>query len=307
MLKPRALQSGDRVAVIAPASSFDRSAFDEGIAELARLGFEPVFDQSVFACRAYLAGDGASRAGAFLRAWRDRTVAGVIAARGGYGSVHLLSWLTPAELRTSPKAFIGYSDLTSVLTHLTVNCGIVGFHGPMVAGPLSHRDAGYDRRSFMDSLTRPEPLGDLCPPGLAVIKRGTAEGPLFGGTLTQLAASLGTPYAFGPPDGHVLFLEDVNERPYRVDRMMTQLQLSGVLGAASAIVLGEFPKCDEPGGGPTVRDTLAALLEDFPGPVLFGFPSGHTSGPAFTLPFGVRARVVAEAEPRLVIEEAAVV
>ena len=307
MLKPKALRSGDRVAVIAPASSFERAEFDDGISELARLGFEPVFDQSVFARRAYVAGDAAARAGAFLRAWQDRSIAGVIAARGGYGSVHVLPWLTSAELRATPKAFIGYSDLTSLLTHLTVTCGIVGFHGPMLAGRLSRQDAGYDRRSFLDSLTKPEPLGELHPPGLEVIRRGTADGPLFGGTLTQLAASLGTPYAFHPPDGHVLFLEDVSERPYRVDRMLTQLRLSGVLGAAAAVVFGELPKCDEPGGDPTARGTIADLLHDFSGPVLFGFPSGHTSGPAVTLPLGVRARVVADAHPYLVIEEAAVV
>ena len=306
MLKPRALQSGDRVAVIAPASSFERAEFDDGIAELQRLGFEPVFDETVFARRAYVAGDGASRAAAFLRAWRDRSIAGVIAARGGYGSVHVLPWLTPAELRATPKAFIGYSDLTSLHTHLTVNCGIVSFHGPMLAGRLSRQEAGYDRRSFVDCLTKSEPLGDLRPPSLTVINRGTAEGLLFGGTLTQLAASLGTPYAFHPPNGHVLFLEDVNERPYRLDRMLTQLRLSGVLGAASAVVFGELSKCDEPGGDPTARDTIADLLHDFPGPVLFGFPSGHTSGPAITLPLGVRARVVADARPHIVIEEAAV-
>jgi muramoyltetrapeptide carboxypeptidase len=306
MLKPRALRSGDRVAVIAPASPFDRAEFDEGIAELARLGFEPVFDDTVFARRAYVAGDGASRAAAFLRAWRDPSIAGVISARGGYGSVHLLPWLAPEEIRAAPKPFIGYSDLTSVLTHLTINCGLVCFHGPMLAGRLGRRDAGYDRRSFLSCLTKAEPLGELHPAGLEVIKSGIAEGPLYGGTLTQLAASLGTPYAFDPPDRHVLFIEDVSERPYRLDRMLTQLRLGGVLGAAIAIIVGELPRCDEPGGDPTARETIADLLSDFPGPVLFGFPSGHTAGPAITLPLGVRVRVIADAHPHVVIEESAV-
>lgn len=306
MFKPRALRSGDRLAVLAPASAFERAEFDDGIAELRRLGFEPVFDDTVFARRVYVAGDGASRAAAFLRAWRDRSIAGVIAARGGYGSVHLLPWLTRDDIRATPKPFIGYSDLTSVLTHLTINCELVSFHGPMLAGRLSRQEAGYDRRSFVNCLTKAEPLGELRPPRLEVIKSGTADGPLYGGTLTQLAASLGTPYAFRPPDRHVLFLDEVNERPYRLDRMLTQLQLSGVLAAASAVVFGELPKCDEPGGDPTARDTVADLMRDFPGPVLFGFPSGHTAGPAMTLPLGVRARVVANANPHIVIEEAAV-
>ena len=306
MLKPRALRSGDRVAILAPASSFERAEFDDGVAELGRLGFEPVFDDTVFARRVYVAGDGASRAAAFLRAWRDPSIAGVIAARGGYGSVHLLPWLTPDDLRATPKPFIGYSDLTSVLTHLTINCGMVSFHGPTLAGGLSRQEAGYDRRSFVNCLMKAEPLGELRPPGLEAIKNGAADGPLYGGTLTQLTASLGTPYAFRPPDHHVLFVEDVSERPYRLDRMLTQLRFSGALAAASAVVFGELPKCDEPGGNPTARDTIADLMRDFPGPVLFGFPSGHTAGPAMTLPLGVRARVMARADPHIVIEEAAV-
>jgi muramoyltetrapeptide carboxypeptidase len=104
----------------------------------------------------------------------------------------------------------------------------------------------------------------------------------------------------------VLFLEDVNERPYRLDRMLTQLRLAGVLERAAAIVLGEFRGCDEPGGEPTARATLADLVRDFSGPVVFGLPSGHTAGPSITLPLGVKVRVVADARPRLIVEEAAV-
>jgi muramoyltetrapeptide carboxypeptidase len=127
-----------------------------------------------------------------------------------------------------------------------------------------------------------------------------------GGTLAQLVASLGTPYAFAPPRGHVLFLEDVGERPYRLDRMLTQLRFAGVLALASAVVLGEFVGCDEPQGEPRARGTLAELFKDFAGPVIFGFPSGHTDGPSITLPFGVKARVVATRAPKLVIEETGV-
>ena len=129
---------------------------------------------------------------------------------------------------------------------------------------------------------------------------------LVGGTLTQLVSSLGTPFQFRPPEGHVLFLDEVGERPYRLDRMLTQLAQSGLLARAAAVVFGELPNCDEPGGEPTARATVADVLRDFSGPVLFGLPSGHTFHAALTLPFGVQARVVAQAQPRLVIEEAAV-
>src|SRR5439155_6220371 len=150
--------------------------------------------------------------------------------------------------------------------------------------------AGYDEDTFVRALTIAEPLGELSAAALETFNPGEASGVLVGGTMRQLVASLGTPFAFAPPKGHVLFLEDVTERPYSLDRMVTQLRLAGILGLASAIVLGEFPGCDEPGdAGPVARATLARLLKDFEGPVLYGFPSGHTAGPLLTLPFGVKA------------------
>jgi muramoyltetrapeptide carboxypeptidase len=307
MLKPPRLRPGDRIAVVAPASAFQREEFDKGIQEIERLGFEPVFDESVFARHGgYLSGTGSIRARAFLDAWRDPSVKALIAVRGGYGSVHLLPFLEKEDLRQTPKAFVGYSDLTTVLTYLTTQCGIVSFHGPMLDRRLGRGSEGYDRDSFVRALTQPEPLGELGASTLETFCKGDAAGPLVGGTLAQLVSSLGTPYAFCPPKGYVLFLEDAGERPYRLDRMLTQLRLAGALDTAVAVVLGEFTQCDEPRGEPSAREVLAELLKDFNGPVVYGFPSGHTTAAFVTLPFGVRARVVANGQPRLIIEEAGV-
>jgi muramoyltetrapeptide carboxypeptidase len=306
MLKPRALRSGDRIAVVAPASPFGREEFDQGVAELRRLGFEPVYDDGVFAQCGYVAGPAPARAAAIMAAWQDPSIAALIAARGGYGSVQTLPWLDRDTLRRTPKPFVGYSDLTSILTHLSAGCGIVSFHGPMLAGRLGRGEAGYDGDTFVRALMNPEPLGEVAPSGLEVLKGGEAEGPVYGGTLTQLTASLGTPFAFAPPHGHVLFLEDVRERPYRLDRMLTQLGLAGILDTCAALVFGELLGCDEPGNGPTARATVAELTREFPGPVLFGFPAGHVAGPAFTLPLGVRVRVDAGRRPRIIVTEAAV-
>src|SRR5262249_17862867 len=178
--------------------------------------------------------------------------------------------------------------------------------GPMLAGRLGRGAAGYDAATFLSALTVREPMGELAPARLETIRAGEARGPLFGGTVTQLLSSLGTPFAFMPPQGGGLFLEEVGERPYRLDRMITQLAQSGILARASAVVVGELPNCDEPGGEPSGRSVVADLLADFPGPVLVGFPSGHTTGPAMTLPLGVSCRVIGGAAPRLVIEESAV-
>jgi muramoyltetrapeptide carboxypeptidase len=306
MRKPRALSPGDRLAVVAPASPFVREEFDRGAEEIRRLGFEPVYDDSVFARQRYVAGSAELRAAAIHAAWRDPSIAGVIGARGGYGSAQLLPLLDRDEALRAAKPFIGYSDLTTILTFLNFCAGLVAFHGPMLAGRLGKGEAGYDADSFRRALCRAEPMGELTAPGVESIRAGESNGLLCGGTLTQLLASLGTPFAFAPPPGYVLFLDEVAERPYRLDRMVTQLVQTGLLARASAVVIGELPRCDEPSGDPTARSVMADLFAGFPGPVLIGFPSGHTSTPAMTLPFGVNARVIAGARPRLVIEESAV-
>jgi muramoyltetrapeptide carboxypeptidase len=306
MLKPRALRRGDRLALIAPASPFDRDEFDRGVQEIRALGFEPVFDDTVFARREYVAGTPELRAAAIRAAWNDPSIAGLIAVRGGFGSAQVLPLLDREEARRACKPLVGYSDVTALLTFLTIGCGVVAFHGPMIDRRLSRGADGYDADSFRRALCVAEPMGELSPDGVESIRDGEAAGPLLGGTLTQLLASIGTPFAFDPPAGHVLFLEEVNERPYRLDRMVLQLQQTGILARASAVVIGELPGCDEPGGGLTARAVMAALLQDFRGPVLIGFPSGHTKGPVFTLPFGVTCRVIGGRGMRLVIEEPAV-
>ena len=306
MRKPHALRTGDRIAIVAPASPFSRTDFDAGVIELRALGFEPVYEDTVFARDGYVAGPPELRAEALRKAWDDPSIAGVVAARGGYGSVQVLPLLDPRAMADRAKAFIGYSDNTSILTWLTLRLGLVSFHGPMIEGRFARGEAGYDRDTFTRSLCRPSPVGEIVHPALEAIRPGEASGMLIGGTLTQIAASLGTPFAFDPPQGCVLFLDEVAERPYRIDRMLTQLRLSGILKRASAIVFGELPRCDEPGGDPVIRHVVARLTGGFPGPVLFGLPSGHSTGPTYTLPFGVRARVVTAPRPMLVVDEAAV-
>jgi muramoyltetrapeptide carboxypeptidase len=308
MLKPRALKPGARLAVVAPASSFKRDEFDAGIRELKALGFEPVYDDSVFAkgTPPYVAGAPEIRAKAIRDALADPSIHGIIGVRGGYGSAQLLPLLDISEARRARKPFIGYSDLTAVLSFLTIQCGVTAFHGPMLDDCLSRGEARYDRASFLNAVTRATPIGELAPEGLDIVRRGEARGVLLGGTVTQLLATMGTPWAFDPPQGFVLLFEEVGERPYRLDRMVTQLAQTGILARAAAIVVGQLNGCDEPGGGLTGRSVMADVLAEFPGPVLIGFPTGHTRGAVFTLPLGVSCRVIANERPRLVIEEAAV-
>jgi muramoyltetrapeptide carboxypeptidase len=306
MRKPRALQPGDRVAIVAPASSCPVEELEAGCEELRSLGFDPVYDPSIFERSAYTAGPAGLRAEALTRVWNDPSIAGIVTARGGYGSVQLLPLLQAADFERLPKVFVGYSDNTSLLTWLTLTCGVVTFHGPMIDRRLARGPSAYDRDSFLRCTARPAPVGTITDRRVEVLRDGAASGMLIGGTMTQLAASLGTPYAFDPPTGCILFLDEVGERPYRIDRLFTQLKLAGIIGRAGALVFNELPRCDEPSGPPAVRDVVVELTRDFAGPVLFGLPSGHTDGATLTIPFGLTARIETRSRQGLIIDDSAV-
>jgi muramoyltetrapeptide carboxypeptidase len=303
--RPRRLLVGDRVALVAPASPVNPEDLDRGAAELRALGFEPVVDERVRARHGYVAGLPQTRVAALADAWRDPSIRALVAVRGGYGSQQLLPLLDPRWIADDPKVFIGYSDITALLLWQVGHGGVV-FHGPMAEGRLAIGAAGYDRASLLAAVAQPVPMGTLAPSGLEVFRHGEATGVLAGGTLTQLAALLGTPFACVPREPTVLFLEDVGERPYRLDRLLTQLHQAGVFRRVTGILLGAFPSCDEGGGGPTARAVLRDLLAHFPGPVVFGFPSGHGPRPTLTIPFGVEVRLSTGPAPALSIEEAAV-
>ncbi len=174
----------------------------------------------------------------------------------------------------------------------------------MIDGRLAHGPSAYDVRSFLGSLGR-EPLGEIGADTLETIHPGEARGALVGGTLTQILGSFGTPFEMAFPPGAILFIDEVGERPYRLRRQLVQLLSAGRLNAVAAVVFGQLPRCDEPDGAATARGVVEACMADFAGPVLFGFPSGHSTTPLVSVPFGVDVRVVATGTPCLVFEEAA--
>ncbi|MCC7007588.1 MAG: LD-carboxypeptidase [Acidobacteria bacterium] len=305
LTKFRGVPRGAGIALVAPASPFEPRELEAGLAELRRLGFEPLVDEDAFDRHPIVAGTPERRAAQLMRAIADDRTAAVVAIRGGYGSAELLPWLDADAIARARKAIVGYSDITSLHAYLHTHARVTSVHGAMIDGRLSRGEEAYDPRSFVASLG-PTPLGEQSSPALEVMRSGEASGAMFGGTLTQLAASLGTPYAFDPPAGYVLFCEEVGERPYRLRRLLTQLAHAGRLSGASAVVVGALERCDEPGGGITGREVIAEFFDAFPGPVLFGFPSGHTVVPFVSIPLGVEVRVVAAPHrPRVIFEEAA--
>jgi muramoyltetrapeptide carboxypeptidase len=305
LLKFRPVRAGSRVALVAPASGFDRAQFDAGVAELERLGLQPVWEGSVFDRAPMTAGKPRVRVDSLQRGFDELDADAVIAVRGGYGSVELLPHLDADRIRRSRTAFVGYSDVTSVHTFLAGMVGLASVYGAMIDGRIAVGSAAYDSATFLKSLSD-EPIGELAPAGLQTLMPGVAAGPIFGGTITQILAAIGTPYEFQPPAGHVLLLEEIKERPYRLHRMLMQLRLAGRLTRAAAVIFGQMPGCDEPGGEISARDVIIDVLQGFGGPVLMGFPAGHATSPLLSIPLGVRTVVIGHpSNPRVVVEEAA--
>ncbi len=261
-LSPPPLRPGDRVAVVAPAGPFDRPTFERGLAVLSQR-YTPVYTDRLFETHRYLAGTDASRGAELQGAFDDPSLRAVFAARGGYGAMRLL----PSLKLGAPKHLVGFSDITAV--HLAAQrAGWRSVHGPVLT-QLGRSPADVTQRLWDVLEGRAVPALT----GTRTVRGGVAEGPLLGGNLSVLTRLIGTPWM---PDlrGCVLLLEDVGERPYRLDRMWTHLDLSGLLAGVRGVAFGEFTGCDEP-NGPTSAEVLDELAGKLDVPVAAGFQVGH--------------------------------
>ncbi len=284
---PRPLRRGDTVGVVAASGPVDKKLLETGLAFLEECGFLVRQGCHVEQSRSYLAGTDEQRCEDLNDMLRDPEINGIFLARGGYGSMRLLEELDYDAVRREPKILVGMSDVTALQLSLFTRCGLVTFAGPMIAGQVGR---GLDELSahwFVRGLT--EPLGtrnlfDL-DADLRVLRPGRAQGCILGGCLSLVTALLGTDFS---PDytRAVLFLEEVHEPLYRVDRMLTQLRLAGILDAVSAIVCGHFLG---PGGrnlDHSVDRLILELTREKPVPIVSGYPHGHTL-PNVTIPHGI--------------------
>jgi muramoyltetrapeptide carboxypeptidase len=294
-LKPLSLRPRDTVHVVAPASAFDRPGFEVGLALLAER-YTPVHRPDIFSSHRYLAGEDPRRLEELSRALLDREARAIFCARGGYGSARLLPDLPLADAAFS--AFVGFSDVTSLHGALQA-LGRVSIHGPVLTQlgkqPPEVREALF---RLLESSEAPPPLT-----GSATYVPGMAEGHLVGGNLSVLSRLIGTSY-MPPLDGAVLLLEDVTERPYRLDRMWTHLRLAGVFSRVRGIVLGDFTACEERNGGYSSADVLRDLAREAGLPCAAGFPIGHGEL-NYPVPLGTQVRLEADAA-RLTFLEGAV-
>ena len=306
LLKPQPLQQGDLIALVGPSGPAPRERLEAGIRYLEARGYRVQPGPHLFARHHYLAGTDAERAEDLRAALANPEVRAVFCARGGYGTGRILDRLDYAAVAADPKIVLGFSDTTGLHLALQAQAGLVCFTGGLVSMDLGGERDPFTEEWWWRALTTAGPLGAL-PLGdeFRVLRPGRAAGPLRGGCLSLLCSLLGTAYV---PDlrGAILLLEDVDEYPYRLDRMLNQLRLAGVLEGIGGLVLGQFKDCFKPeemSRSPDLEEMVMELTEGLDLPVVAGLPYGHFRT-RLVLPLGVQA-VLDTSLPELRLDEAA--
>jgi muramoyltetrapeptide carboxypeptidase len=286
-IKPPALHLGDLIGIVAPASNIKRENLVAGCEALAGLGYRTVYSESIVDRDLYFAGSVERRVRELEEMFERDDVRAIVAARGGYGANYLLPALDLTKIKAHPKIFVGYSDLTALLTYFTDEAGLITFHGPMAAKDWPHSD-GVDMASWQSALTGGKPWEPSFT-GVSGLVEGEARGILYGGCLSILTASLGTPYEI-QTEGTILFLEDIAARPYQIDRMLMQLKLAGKFQGVRGIVFGEMLDCRQTASqGYTLEEVALRIVGNLGIPVAYGVRSGHVTSGNITLPIGVEA------------------
>lgn len=293
MIKPKALTKGGTIGIVSPAGPVDPGELDRAVKRLTGMGFRVVLGDSVLERWRYLAGPDGARAADLNKMFRRPEVSAILCARGGFGTARLLDHLDEAAATANPKIVVGSSDVTLLLNHLHQRFGWITFHGPMAAPNFGRTPSALTEEWFTRILS-----GDLSRPvmafeGTTALRGGVAEGRLAGGCLTLLCSSLGTPYEIRT-EGSILLLEDVDEAPYRIDRMLVQLKAASKFRGVRGVLFGKMPGCHPPPeAGFRLEQAVSDILRDYDIPILFGFPAGH-GGEQVTLPLGARVRLNAE-------------
>jgi len=291
-IKPAALQAGDTVGIVAPASNIKRELLEAGCDRLRKMGFRPFFFDSILEQDLYFAGPVERRVAELEEMFVRPEVKAIVCARGGYGCNYLIDRLDLRKITAHPKIFVGYSDATTLLTWFADAAGFVTFHGPMVTRDFAQPD-GVDASSWEEALTGAS-RWTLETAGVEPLREGSADGILYGGCLSMLVASLGTPHEIRTA-GTVLFVEDVAAKPYQIDRMLMHLKHAGKLAGVKGVVFGEMLECHQAASqGYTLQEVILRVLADLDIPIAYGLSSGHVSKRNITLPIGVKVSLQVE-------------
>jgi muramoyltetrapeptide carboxypeptidase len=305
--KPLALRSGDTVGIVAPASNIKLDLLEKGCQALRQMGYKPFYFDSILEQDLYFAGSADRRARELEEMFARDEVRAILCARGGYGANYLLDKIDLNKIAANPKIFVGYSDVTTLLTWFADSAGMVAFHGPMVTKDFALPD-GIDLLSWNAAVSGSTAwdISTSAGSGVEGLVDGLAEGITYGGCLSLLVAAMGTPYDIRTR-GTILFLEDVNARPYQIDRMLMQLKLAGKFEGVKGIVFGEMLDClQTKEQGYTLQQVILRVVGDLGIPIAYGLRSGHVTRRNITLPIGVRAALTVNgAEVELKIVESA--
>jgi muramoyltetrapeptide carboxypeptidase len=289
-IKPAALRPGATLAVISPASTPKRELVERGLAELEALGYHVKLGRHALASGPlYYAGSLKDRLEDLHAAFSDPEVDGILCTRGGWGSAELLPHLNANLIRANAKAFVGYSDHSSLHSWFQNEVNLVSFYAPMVAADFA-RENGVDLTSWHNTFSGKGDWSLGAADGLRVIQPGVAAGNLLGGCISILAASLGTPFA-AQLGGSVLFLEDIGTKPYQWDRLLLHLRYAGRLEGVRGIVFGDMSQCVAEDEQSLLERAIRHGLRGFDGPVAIGLRCGHVNGPNLSLPLGVSVRL----------------
>ena len=314
LLKPERLCFGDTIGIVAPASPPpDPKAVDRAAEALERFGFKPKLAKNIRARLGFIAGTDRERATDLMAMFTDKKVKAIICLRGGYGATRILDRLDYALIRRHPKILSGYSDITALHGALLKKSGLASIHAPMLNGALADPNVPeFTKKSFFRTVMEAQPAGSICvgyaEKTVSILRGGVAEGQLVGGNLSLICASLGTPFA---PSfkGKIIFFEDVSERPYRLDRLLTQLLNAGIFSQVIGVAVGVNKDCNEPkgkngkeyyqSGAEVVKERLSTLRV----PVVVGLPFGHVDLNA-AIPVGIRARLDGKRGDLIITESA---
>jgi muramoyltetrapeptide carboxypeptidase len=305
-IRPPALQAGDTVGIVAPASNIQADLLQAGCETLRRMGYRPFYFDSILEQDLYFAGSVQRRARELEDMFSREDVRAIVCARGGYGSNYLLRALDLRKIARTPKIFVGYSDNTTLLTWFADSAGFITFHGPMLTKDFAV-EGGIDLPSWEAAVSGATEwvLHPGMDTGMKPLVEGFAQGILYGGCLSMLVASLGTPYEIRTT-GTILFVEDVNAKPYQIDRMLMHLKLAGKLKDVRGFIFGEMLDCiQQQDQGYTLEEVVLRVIGELGVPVTFGLRSGHVSRGNITLPIGVRAELNVGREVELKILEPA--
>lgn len=290
-MKPAALRPGATLAVLSPASTPKPELVQRGLEHLQTLGYRTVLSPHALDCGPlYYAGRLEDRVADLHAAFADPGIDGIICTRGGWGSAELLPYLDAAMIRSNPKAFIGYSDHTSLHCWLENEANLISFYGPMVAADFSRND-GVDGASWQHAYGGDDVWSIGAAGGLRVLRTGVAKGRLRGGCISIYAEALGTPYAPRVGTDTILFLEDIGTKPYQWDRLLLHLRYAGRLEGVKGIVFGDMRQCVSEEEQGYLESAILHALRDFDGPVAIGLRSGHVDKGNITLPLGVSVRL----------------